>query len=619
MGWHIRAFAPAVLAAVVASTVFSGAPAGAAHTRHAASAPSGTVTFAETPGSPPTYIFPMEPAIQETEANFDVTTLLYRPLYWYGNNQSPSIDYSYSLANPPKWSNDGRTVTITLKHWKWSDGETVTSRDVEFWMNLLKASIPQGSWGFYSPGYFPDMVTKQSYPNASTVVFTLDRAYNQKWFLYSELSQITPLPMAWDRTSASQPAPSPTTLNLPDTTTAGALSVWKFLNTASLDISSWATSPIWKVVDGPFRLASATPQGMVTFHPNPDYSGSPKAKLATFIEEPFTSDQAEFNVLRSQGSRKLQFGYLPPEYAPQASKVEATGYRDQVEYDFSYSFILINFNNPQLGPAFKQLYVRQALQHLVDQTGWIHAFLHGDAVATHGPEPLLPKNSYVDAFEKKDPYPFNVGAAKKLLTSHGWIEKSGVDVCTRPGPGAGHCGAGVKGGQKLELTLVYASGMASLNEEMTNFESDAAKAGVKVTLQQHPLNTVFGMAAPCQPAQKACSWQAIDYGSGVQYAVGYYPSGEQLLLTGAGFNLDNYSNSTMDSLIKATTDEPASKSQQTLNAYQNFAASNLPYLYVPTSSGNPYANTTTLVSKCLAGVTYNVFTLITPETWHLTC
>lgn len=610
---------PLIVAVAMAAALATGAAAGGAAVRHRSSAPKGTVVFAETPGSPPTYIFPMEPAIQETEANFDVAPLLYRPLYWYGNNQDPSIDYSYSIANPPKWSNDGRTVTITLKHWKWSDGETVTSRDVEFWMNLLKASIPQGSWGFYAPGYFPDMITKQSYPNASTIVFTLNKSYNEKWFLYSELSQITPLPMAWDRTAVSQPAPSATAPALPDTTPTGALAVWKFLNTQSLNISDWATSPIWKIVDGPFRLSGATSTGKVTFHPNPDYSGQPKAQIATFIEEPFTSDQSEFNVIRSQGSSKVQFGYLPPEYAPQASKVESQGYRNVVEYDFSYSFILINFNNPQLGPAFRQLYVRQALQHLVDQTGWIHAFLHGDAVATHGPEPLQPKNSYVDAFEKQDRYPFSISSAKRLFTSHGWVDKDGVDVCERPGTGSAECGNGIKRGQKLQMTLVYASGMASLGEEMTNFAADAAKAGVKVTLQEHPLNTVFGMAAPCQSTQKACSWQAIDYGSGVQYAVGYYPSGEQLLLTGAGFNLDNYSSPTMDNLIKATTDDPASQSQQTLNAYQNYAASNLPYVYVPTSSGNPYANTTTLVSKCLAGVTFNVFTEITPETWHLTC
>ncbi len=61
---------------------------------------------------------------------------MYRPLYWFGNNNSPTVDYNYCVGNQPVWSNGDKTVTITLKNWKWSNGESVTSRDVEFWMNL---------------------------------------------------------------------------------------------------------------------------------------------------------------------------------------------------------------------------------------------------------------------------------------------------------------------------------------------------------------------------------------------------------------------------------------------------------------------------------------------------
>jgi peptide/nickel transport system substrate-binding protein len=578
----------------------------------------GTATFAESPGAPPTYIFPMEPAIQETEANIDVTLLLYRPLYWYGNDENPSIDYNYSIANPPVWSNDGKTVTITLKNWKWSNGETVTSRDVEFWMNLLKATIPEGSWGFYAPGYFPDMIAKAAYPNASTIVFTLNHQYNEKWFLYSELSQITPIPMAWDRTSLSQPAPNPSAANLPDTTASGARAVYALLNSQSANITSWGSSPIWSVVDGPWRVVSATSTGEVVFKPNPDYSGSPKPSLSTFIEEPFTSNQAEFNLVQSQGPSGLQFGFLPPEYAPKTAAEQQAGYRVLPEYNFSYSFILINFHNPTLGPVFQQLYIREALQRIVDQAGWIHAFLHDDAVPTYGPIPLLPKNSYIDSYEQQDRYSFDIDAAKALLQSHGWTEKNGVDVCTRPGSSSADCGTGIKSGQSLSLSLGFASGMASLAEEMQNFQSDAARIGITVSLNEHPLNVIFGESVPCTASQKACSWQALDYGSGVQYAVGYYPSGEQLLATGAGFNLDNYSNPTMDSLITASTNSPVSDSQSSLDAYENFAAKDLPYIYTPTSAGNPYANSDTLIGNHLGGVNFNVFTLITPETWYLT-
>jgi peptide/nickel transport system substrate-binding protein len=84
--------------------------------------------------------------------------MMYRPLYWYGNDYRPTVDYRYSIARAPVFSDGGRTVTIKLKRWRWSDGEPVTSRDLTFWMNVLKAS-PGTEWCGYSPGYFPDNVT----------------------------------------------------------------------------------------------------------------------------------------------------------------------------------------------------------------------------------------------------------------------------------------------------------------------------------------------------------------------------------------------------------------------------------------------------------------------------
>uniref|UniRef100_UPI0023F14034 ABC transporter substrate-binding protein n=1 Tax=Ferrimicrobium acidiphilum TaxID=121039 RepID=UPI0023F14034 len=145
---------------------------------------------------------------------------MYRPLYFYGKGNKAEIDYNLSIGNPPVYSNNDKTVTVTLKHYEWSNGTPVTARDVIFWMNLLKAN--KTSYGAYVPGAFPDNVVSYSAPNPSTVVFQLNRSYNPTWFTYNELSQITPLPIAWDRTSLSQPAPSPNAQNLPDTTTAGA-------------------------------------------------------------------------------------------------------------------------------------------------------------------------------------------------------------------------------------------------------------------------------------------------------------------------------------------------------------------------------------------------------------
>ncbi len=179
-------------------------------------------------------------------------TMLFRPLYWYGNHYTPTMDPDYSLAEQPTFSNGDKTVTIKLKPWKWSDGEAVTSRQIAFWMNLYKAD-PNKNYCGYVPGYFPDNVTAVQTPDAQTVVFKLDKAYNPEWFTYNELSQIYPLPLAWDRTSMSQPAPKSDNGHLPDRPRPVPRAS---TSSSTRSPSRWARGappPLWSVVDGPFR------------------------------------------------------------------------------------------------------------------------------------------------------------------------------------------------------------------------------------------------------------------------------------------------------------------------------------------------------------------------------
>jgi peptide/nickel transport system substrate-binding protein len=155
----------------------------------------GTAYFAEQPGASPNYIFPITPS-----GNFSVNNLaqfqvlMYRPLYYFGIGNKAAINYNLSIGDQPVFSNGDKTVTITLKHYEWSNGTPVSARDVLFFINLLKAE--KANWGAYVPGAFPDNVVSATAPNASTVVLTLNKAYNPTWFTYNELSQITPLPMA---------------------------------------------------------------------------------------------------------------------------------------------------------------------------------------------------------------------------------------------------------------------------------------------------------------------------------------------------------------------------------------------------------------------------------------
>ena len=605
----------AVLVAAVAVTVAAcGSSAPPAKTRHAVS--GGTVTWAEGPQTQPTYIFPFISSVNSSAANINqFQQLMYRPLYWFGSGDRPLVDYSRSLGDPPVFSGGGRTVTITLKHYVWSDGEAVTSRDVLFWINLLRAN---GSDYFgYVPGYFPDNVTKVSAPNAHTVVMKLNKAYNPTWFLYNQLSLITPLPLAWDRTSSSQPAPKRDSGSLPDSRTAGAKAVYAFLNTAAKNSSQWASSPIWSVVDGPWRLGAFTSTGKATFVPNPHFSGPHKPKLAKFVELPFTSDTAEFNLLRSRSS--LDVGYVPPQDEPDTSAVRSEGYAPAGGYAFSFGYFTINQNNPRIGPLFRETYFRQALQHLVDQSGWSRAFYHGDATPTYGPVPLQPSSQLISAQEHVDQFPYSTAAAAQILRSHGWsVKPGGETTCADPGSGTSHCGAGIPAGFGISFNLGYSSGSDTLMSSMNNLQADAAKVGIRIQLGSHPYADVVAASAPCTSKQPACSWTAEYWGGGWTYLPDFYPSGEELFQTGAVANYENYNDAVANKLITRTTVGSAAESQRALNAYQDYIARQVPVIFTPELAGNPIQGYPAMVSTHLGGYDPNVYQTITPEDWYLT-
>jgi peptide/nickel transport system substrate-binding protein len=587
----------------------------------------GTAYFQEGPGAPPTYIFPfISFAVCSTMNYGQLTYLMYRPLYWFGNNNSPAVDYNYSVGNKPVFSNGDKTVTVTLKNWKWSNGESVTSRDVEFWMNMEFAMAPKGDWCDYTPGYFPDNVASMSYPNSSTVVFHLKGAVNPTWFLYNELSQVTPMPIAWDRTSASGPTPTASTPNLPDTTPAGVAKVYNYLNSQATNVAGYASSPLWSIVDGPWKLQSFTSTGEVTFVPNPDYSGSPKPTLSKFVEVPFTSDEAILNEIKSGGPSALSMAELPDEYLPQLKSVEGEGYSAVNFTDYGISYFPLNEGNPTFGPVFKQLYFRQAFQHLVDAQGWLEKILGGYAVPTYGPVPTAPFSPWVDSYERNNPFKFSLSDAASLLKSHGWsnVSSGGVATCEKPGSGADECGAGVPKGLQLKFNLEYQSGSVVSAEEMEDLKSQASQVGIDLELTTAPFAQVVGKGINCGPDGQAapssskCSWTALNWGAGWIYAPDYLPTGETLFYTGASSDTSGYSNAEADKLIKATTSGPASLTIPNMHAYENYIAQTLPVVFFPTATGNPTSAGVDLISKHLGGFINNVYTNLTPETWYLT-
>ncbi|TVZ03312.1 ABC transporter substrate-binding protein [Trebonia kvetii] len=588
----------------------------------AAAVSGGTARFALPSGFTLSWIFPYMPLTSANEYNAEqFQMLLYRPLYMFGNN-GPSVDVNYPLspANAPVYSDGGKTVTITMKDWKWSNGETVDASDVIFWLNMMKAE-PANYYG-YVPGLLPDNLASYSATDANTVVLHLKSAVSSIWFTYNQLAEITPMPKAWDVTSASAAASSGGCAA--DTAAdkyAKCKAVWTFLTAQAKNVKTYATNPLWAVVDGPWKVSSfsTAASGPVTsFVPNAAYSGSPKPQLANLTYYAYTDDSAEYTALKTG---QLDAGYIPPQDLPPVTNGQVlpstnplgSSYNLSPAYSFGIQYFYINFNNPTLGPAYRQLYVRQAMQELIDQEGMIKSVDRGYGYPTSGGVPTQPKSQWVPSVQNANggqgPYAFSISNATSLLTSHGWKNVGGVMTCQSPGTGANQCGAGVTAGTKLSMTMDYATGIRFFQEEVAVMKSDMGQAGIQLNLVPQSFNTIIGESAPCKPTDAGCKWEILNFGGWNFNGPGFEPTGESLFATGASSNSGSYSDATMDKLINLTH---TSSSLSVFQQYGTYLAQQLPFIWTP-DFYSVWA-----VSNKLANVGFNPLATLLPEYWNFT-
>jgi hypothetical protein len=49
------------------------------------------------------------------------------------------IDRNLSIGESAVYSDSNTVVTVTMKHWSWSNGQLITARDATLCMNLVRA------------------------------------------------------------------------------------------------------------------------------------------------------------------------------------------------------------------------------------------------------------------------------------------------------------------------------------------------------------------------------------------------------------------------------------------------------------------------------------------------
>jgi peptide/nickel transport system substrate-binding protein len=596
----------ALALAAAACSSNSGSGSGSNGGSGATAVKGGTAVMAEPPSQTPSYILPfMAPAVSTNQNLFDFTYLMYRPLYWFGYGSQPVVNPSLSLASTPTFS--GQNVTINLKHYMWSNGTPVTAQDVMFWINMMRA-VPQ-DWFGSVPGGFPTNVSDVKAVSSTELTMTMHKAYSPTWFLYNNLSQITPMPAAWDRT-ASGPSHC-------DTTVSDCAAVYAYLAGQAKDLRTYATSPIWSIVDGPWKLSAFNADGHVTFVPNKSYSGPVKPKLAAFEEVPFTTDSAEYNVMQSSNSAsKIDVGYIPASDLPAkpagaavgTNPLASKGYTLAPLYAWGIGFYVMNFGSTTgNGPIIRQLYFRQAMAYLMDQQGVINGPLRGYGTVTVGPVGSTPVSKFLSPKGRQgDPFPFSIAKAKALLSSHGWkVVPGGSTSCVDPAK----CGPGIAQGKTLSFNFPYASGLTWLASEMTELQSNAAQAGIKLNIVAQPINQVTSVAAAnCVAVKSPCNWDMADF-EGFTFSPDYLPTGDVLYLTGATSNYGAYSNAQNDTMIEKTL---TSSNLSYMYSWQDYLSQQLPFEWQPFP-----AYQITEVANNLKGVLPQSPTLsINPETWH---
>jgi peptide/nickel transport system substrate-binding protein len=255
--------------------------------------------------------------------------------------------------------------------------------------------------------------------------------------------------------------------------------------------------------------------------------------------------------------------------------VERAGYKIFSAPTWGANFWVLNFAHTATKPLIDQLYIRQALAHLVDQPGYVRGIFKGYAIEQYGPIPSDPPNPLITSYEKSDPYPYSLADSESLLRGHGWsIVPNGTDTCTSPGTASSECGAGIAKGQRLELTDVYGSGVSYIDEINTSFISEAAAVGIKITGVLRTSNSILSDYGYTNTQ----TWDLEDWG-GSSYPPEIDPTGDFPFGKGSAGNQGSYYDPKTQGLIDATVS--GSGSVAAYDAYENYVTAQLPDIWQP--------------------------------------
>ena len=405
---------------------------------------------------------------------------------------------------------------------------------------------------------------------------------NPNWIIYNYLSELYPMADSWDVT-ATRPSNCATGAYGAPCTDAACKAVLADLTKQSSTTSTY-TGSLWSSgVSGPWKLSTFDNLGNLTFVANPMNSGPQKAQVKYVKEFAFATANAEQNALRAG---TIDIGYVnntlltangtPSQPGPNWPDI-ASKYNLEVGAPWSVDYAAYNFNRKTPQALFlDQLYIRQALQELVNKPAMIQRILRGYGFEQINPLPPVTPTAISGGASTSNPYPYNPSGAATLLRDHGWVLSGGVTRCKRPGTAANECGAGIATGQNLVLTMEFGSGVQSLTIQVNTEIAEWKTVGITTNAVALPFNNVV---SDC--IGNSANWSICLWGAGWIYTPDFCPSGEALFVPGASFNIGDYNNPALTATVKASTFGTTS-----LKNFADLAAVQLPVLYQPNITNN---------------------------------
>ncbi len=336
-----------------------------------------------------------------------------------GRDRDGLPSFEPQLAESWSFSDDGRTLTFTLRPAVWSDGVPLTADDVVFtWQAQTSAEVAWG--GSASKSRIEDVRAVDE----RTVAFHFARSYPEQ---------------------------------LADACEGVILPRHVFGQVAFADwlTHDWSTL---RVGSGPFVPEEHRPAERIVLAANPRYFREGLPRVARVVVR-VVPDAGNLLMQLRAGDVDYVRGLAPREAARVESDPDgALAVYDRAGFDF------IGWNEAR--PPFDDPEVRRALTLAIDRRALVDELLYGFGKVSYGP---LPSSSWA-ASESIEPWPHDPREALRILAARGFTAREGD-------------GALIRDGRPFRFRLVTNAGNTVREGAAVKIQEQLRRIGVQVDVQ----------------------------------------------------------------------------------------------------------------------------------------